>query len=368
MKKSKLIKVSILLFVVFTNTVVAQTNVLPCGNGIINETANINAKNYLINNRNTLISSYVIRVFFNVFAYNDGTNPGATPAQIESEFLSLKASYAANNVCFVSMGVRYINNSSLDSNFNADIDSTGSALSSYQVPECINIFYMKKIKGTNTACNPPCGYGGIALGGIPGTFFLVATGNIGASNTVGHEMGHSLGLLHTFETYYGYEKINGANSSTAADQIIDTNADPYAYSGTACYSATACNYTGTCTDPDGASNFNPPYTNLMSYWGSGCGNPVASNGQFTRVNSFLGSTTALIACSSNYNTTLSNINISVNDYYLKSAINLLQTNSNVTIQGPAKAVLAGGIVVIKPGFQALPNTTGFTLIKNTICD
>jgi hypothetical protein len=368
MKKNNIIKILILLLVLFTNSTIAQTNVLPCGNGIINETANTNAKNFLLNNRNALLSNYVIRVFFNVFTYNDGTNPGATPAQIESEFLSLKASYVANNVCFVNMGVRYINNSSLDSNFNADTDPTGSALSTYQVAGCINIFYMRKIKGTNTACNPPCGYGGIALGGIPGTFFLVATGNIGASNTIGHEMGHSLGLLHTFEPYYGYEKINGANSATAADQITDTNADPYAYSANSCYSATACNYTGSCTDPNGASNFSPPYTNLMSYWGSGCGNPVASNGQFTRVNSFLGSTAALIACSSPSSITLSNINISINDYYLKSATNLVQTNNSVIVQGSTKAVLAGGIVIVNSGFQALPNSIGYTILTSTICD
>ena len=80
---------------------------------------------------------------------------------------------------------------------------------------------MQKIKGSNPACGGICGIGGIALGGIPGTFCLVAKSNIGKGQTTSHEVGHCLGLLHTFEPANGSENINGSNSSSTADLITD---------------------------------------------------------------------------------------------------------------------------------------------------
>jgi len=41
-----------------------------------------------------------------------------------------------------------------------------------------------------------------------------------------HELGHTFGLLHTFETKYGTEKVDGTNCDTSGDLICDTPADP----------------------------------------------------------------------------------------------------------------------------------------------
>jgi len=228
-------------------------------------------------------------------------------------------------------------------------------------------FYSIKINGGNGACSGNCGIGGTAFR-IPNTFCLIAQSNIGAGQTIAHEVGHCFGLLHTFEPYYGYEDIDGSNSTTSADLIADTHADPFAYNGKSCYSASGCTYNGTCTDPKGKSNFSPPYSNLMAYWWTTyCYSPLAATGgQFTRVNSFLSSTTDLQNCESPSTLSISNVSIS-SGYYMKSAVNTLTTGGNVNISGTTVATLGGGNILIEPGFHALPSAGGLTLIRTEVC-
>ena len=187
-------------------------------------------------------------------------------------------------------------------------------------------------------------------------------------------MGHCLGLLHTFEPSNGNENINGSNGTTAADLVADTPADPYVFSGSACYSLSAnqCLYTGTCTDPNGANNYSPPYSNLMAYWWA-TANPTcypslaATNGQFTRVNSMLGSSAALINCSSPTSVILYPTTVS-SGYYMQSAIGTFITNGSVVFNGTVKATMGGGTVYLEPGFHANPGSGGNIAVKVKPCN
>lgn len=363
------------VFISTTLFVAKAQQPLPCGNYRIDTAAENKALRFHNSNINgvTTVNS-LVRVYFHICANDDGTNKAITPAQLAVEFTSLLASYAADNVCFLNAGTDTVKNTFLNTLFNADNDPTGSLFNPYQVPGCINCFYTKKINGNNTACNPPCGYGGIALGGIPGTFYLVANSNIASGSTVSHEMGHCLGLLHTFEPANGNENIDGSNGTTAGDKVADTPADPYVFSGSACYtlSANQCLYTGTCTDPNGATNYTPPYTNLMGYWWAvttpTCyASLAATNGQFARVNSFLGSSSALINCSSPSSVILYPITVS-SGYYMQSAIGTFITNGSVVFNGTSKATLGGGIVYLEPGFHAIPSSGGIVDVKIKPCN
>lgn len=386
MKKNYIyVSVFVLAVFVFTPFINAQ-NPLPCGNHKIDTIAETKAMQFQKGNatqsaisKNSALVNYLVRVYFHIVVNDDGSNAPITPEQIAVEYATLLAGYAPDNICFLNAGTNYVYNTFLNTLFNADNDPEGTFFSPYQVPNCINVFYTQKINGNNNACNPPCGIGGIALGGIPGTFFLVAKSNIGKGSTISHEMGHCLGLLHTFETVSGYENINGSNATTTGDHLADTPADPYAYNGNNCFSfgTNQCTYTGNCTDPDNATNYTPPYNNLMSYWWSGTDvngfyvncypDLVMTNGQFGRANSFLGSFIPLIGCSSATDVIQTGIAVS-SGYYMNSAINTFTTSGSVSFSGSAKATIGGGTVYLKSGFRANPSNDGIVRIEAKPCN
>ena len=348
----------------------AQQKRLECGPNTLDSLANTRAVLYAQTNNPQAIPATLIRVFFHVLADDNGTNATLTPAQIETEFTALVNAYSPANICFVKMGQEFINNTNFNNNINGDGGSgAGIPLLPYNYSGTINIWYMKTILGSNAACG--CGYGGITFG-IPNNYCLIASSNIGDNNTIAHEMGHALGLSHTFDTSHsgsfgGPENINGSNSSTAGDKVPDTPADPYAYLGQSCFSSSGCNYTGTCTDPNGQTNFSPPYTNRMSYWR--CTPFNFTNGQFARVNSFLGSTQILKDCTSPSSFTVTPGTYGA--FYFKSAINSLSTTfgiNTVTIGGIVKASLGAAHVFLEPGFHASPVlNTSFVRIESSPC-
>ena len=225
--KRNYITTGLIFLLIFTQSSLCAQQPLPCGDPIINIKAFNNARQFQLsqNNREQAVK-YLVRVYFHNVTNDDGSNGAITADQLATEYANLQSSYAADNICFLNAGTDNVKNTFLNTLFNADNDPEGTFFAPYQVPNCVNVFYTQKINGNNTACNPPCGIGGIALGGIPGTFYLVSKGNIGSGSTVSHEMGHTLGLLHTFEKNFGFEKIDGSNASYAGDQITDTPADP----------------------------------------------------------------------------------------------------------------------------------------------
>ncbi len=313
-------------------------------------------------------NSYQIRVYLHIFTNNDGTNAAATPAQVEGEFAQLVADYAPGGICFINAGANYLASTALNVNFNADNDAA-SLFDPYRVPNCLNLFYMRAIGGTNKACSSNCGYGGITLG-IPNTFCLIATSNLGYRHTTSHETGHCLGLLHTFDFSNGYEDIDGSNSSSTGDLITDTHADPFGYNANSCYSQTACAYTGSCTDPKGQNNFSPPYTNTMGYWGNNTcySTPFAlTNGQFVRAISFLNTYGDLENCQSSTSAvTVGPINIA-GQYYFNSSVGTVSTSGAVNISENSVVMLAGKLVELQPGFHAYPATNGIVIIQTALC-
>ena len=80
-------------------------------------------------------------------------------------------------------------------------------------------------------------------------------------------MGHYFDLLHTHDTGYGQECVDGSNCNEAGDGICDTPADPGL--GTDNVDST-CNYTGTETDPCHDDPYEPDTTNYLSYSPKAC--------------------------------------------------------------------------------------------------
>ena len=331
---------------------------LECGKYIIDTAAETLANTYRAAHRDAAAVNTMIRVYFYIVADNDGSNVAATPAQVESEFNQLINDYAGNSLCFANMGFRYIYDTNINFNINCDNPASYSALNIWLVPNCITIFYQRRL-----LANGGGSYGGNAYA-IPNTFCSVATGNINSGRTTSHEVGHCLGLLHTFEPNSGFENINGNNCSTTGDRVCDTPSDPWARG--ACFSRSGCAYTGNCVDGNGATNFSPPYNNIMSYWWvGGCVPTNFSGGQFTRANGFIGSNAGLISTVSAFNAVTGPSNYN-STYGMLSAINTLSTNGAVVCTNNCVVGMAGRKVTLNPGFRATP-TTGKITVRGNIC-
>lgn len=374
MFNSSLIRICLLLFVFLSikDKLNAQRQPLYCGSDKVKSDTNFllsMARMDQLPAYRVAATTRMIKVYIHILHNDDGTGGAATAEQIADEFADLKADFAANNLCFYLAGVDTIRDWDLNHNFDTD-ETPNSVWDDHQAGGCLNIFYVRRILGENSSCSPPCGIGGVALGGIPGTFCLVDDGNIG-DHTISHEVGHCLGLYHTFaRAGQGRECINGSNSVLAGDLVHDTNADPYSFEGSACYSETAsgCGYDGSCNDPCGDDNYTPPYNNLMSYWSGNCVTQHFSSGQFTRVNAVIDNNSEINALAAPSNLTLSSAN-RTSGYIVRAAINALTAGEDVNITNTTLGSFGGGTqVTLTPGFRAAPSGVGETIIKLTGCN
>ncbi|MES1224716.1 MAG: hypothetical protein ABUT20_55000 [Bacteroidota bacterium] len=232
----------------------AQNKPKPCGTYRI-DTARLNqVKRFAFLRPLVSTGPITVRIAIHILMPDKGTDSAATSAQINSELAILSAEYASYNVYFLLAGLSTIHDTSLDSLFDTDRDDMGRFIP-FLTSKCINVFYVAQLSGTNSNCNSSScsGIGGIAYN-VPALFCLIAQSNIGVARAIAHEVGHCIGLFHTFESRMGLEDIDGSNSADSGDLVQDTPADPFAYySDTvgSCFAVTNNRYTGTCTDPKG---------------------------------------------------------------------------------------------------------------------
>ncbi len=218
---------------------------------------------------NNFTSPYYVRVFIRIVRQDDGTLPGCTEEQALQNFEEMKGQYTAHNICFQLAGIDYVNDTYLN-NFNtsANLDQVYPDYiknNNFDVDGCITIFVHYNFLNNN-------GSSGNAYG-IPNNFLSVARWAATSTNVhsiFGHEMGHCLGLYHTFRRADGVAEAvtrNSGNSCyncpTEGDLCCDTPADyPNSEDNT---SSTTCNYNGTATNSCDGFQYNPSTINIMSY-------------------------------------------------------------------------------------------------------
>jgi len=154
--------------------------------------------------------------------------------------------------------IRYINNSTY---YNHNSSQGFQMMSSNNVSNAINIYFVENPAGA-------CGYFSPGADGIAINNSCAAPG----STTVTHEIGHYLGLPHTF---FGWENGNtpsnpervvrtgpNANCNTAGDGFCDTEADFQSYRW-------ICPYTDNRLDPLGVP-YKPDSSYYMGYATDAC--------------------------------------------------------------------------------------------------
>ncbi|MCS7036331.1 MAG: zinc-dependent metalloprotease [Saprospiraceae bacterium] len=193
---------------------------------------------------------YVFSIFVHILRNDDGSNAAMSDAVLADNLQRMADFYRPHNICFTFVGRDFIDNTGWNTNYMTSQIGAMHAVNPHN--DAIDIYvHRDNFQGS----------GGNSYS-IPSVFCSVAAPS---SFNFEHEMGHCLGLWHTFETAAGAECPDGSNCASAGDQVCDTPAD---YSGSQSNSGAGCTHTGTQTINcnGGTFGYDPPTRNIMSYW------------------------------------------------------------------------------------------------------
>lgn len=306
---------------------------------------------------------YAIKIYVTVFADDNGTNRASSDANIHRQIQNMANQYQPHNICFILMGIRQINNSDLN---NHDADTEEAELSPFMVAGSLNIFIHTALPGLF----------GIAYN-IPNTYLSMrsdAMASTTMNSILAHEMGHCLGLYHTFETWENTKRENVAragnckNCTTNGDVLCDTPADDNGG-----YNSTNCTYTGTGMDACSNASYTPLVNNIMSYFNL-CSNAFTSE-QRTRMQSFLinnSSLNSFLVHDSIYLPTSANASIywsiGSQTYVARDFIGVAQFSNNVyDVSGSSNQLIISKRVSLKPGTRLRPSTGRVQITANPYC-
>ncbi len=199
------------------------------------------------------ISNATIRLYFHVVRKKNGSGGNVISiSELTNAFNELNPIYNQVNICFLFAGYDYINDNDFYDSFDFSESKISDLFNTNFVNNSINVYVVPK---DNNAEGEK--YLGRSLL-IPNVAcVLTKAALLDNRNTLAHELGHDLGLYHTFETINGVELLNGANCGNAGDQVCDTPADNPTEQ-----THSNCSYSG-------GGGFNPLTNNIMSNY-NGC--------------------------------------------------------------------------------------------------
>jgi hypothetical protein len=310
--------------------------------------------------------TYNLRVRFVVFADSDGSNRAADDTNILRQFDNMRAFYRNHQVCFIRMEIVQVNNTDLN---DMDVDNDESLLSPYIANDRITIFVHRNLFYSDGSLN------GIAYD-IPNNYLSIVrsavldTGNI---STMAHEMGHCLGLLHTFETARGVENISRSscrNCDTNGDLLCDTPADPHSDEyDTGDFISAMCNYSGTATQQCSGQTlfYQMQPNNIMAYGRRPCRN-VFTEGQGDRARTFIADDSQLSS-----SLTPENLLLSTTHSYTSGRQFLLARDAvtiaplQFTASQIAQLTISAARVTLQPNTLLQPSGNGYTEIRPSTC-
>ena len=323
-------------------------------------------------------SPFNIRVFIRIVRQNDGTLPGCDMATAIQNFNEMNGQYNGHNICFQLVGIDFVNDTYLN-NFNtvADLDVVYPNYirnHNLDVDGAITIFIHYNFLNNS-------GSSGNAYG-VPNNFMSVARWAATGTNVhsiFGHEMGHCLGLYHTFQKSKGVQESVTRNifnmcynCSNEGDLCCDTPAD---YANSQTNTSNTCVYSSSTTNACDGLQYSPSTINIMSYQPWSCisfTSTALTNDQRTRIHATLLNPLAPIFTRvAEDNIVLGTVSASSNEVRLYSAKNNVTTGSGVTVlqSGSSQAYYAAGnSVTIGPGVTFSPGSVGLANVSISSCN
>ncbi|MBL0308257.1 MAG: T9SS type A sorting domain-containing protein [Bacteroidetes bacterium] len=209
-------------------------------------------------------------VWYHIITRDDGTCGGPWK-DIFDGHCELNKIFLAFNIGFYIQGIDTVPDTYLWNYEDPALGNTTYGI--YNKPDVINVYINGNMPGL-------CGFATFPFTNPTGGGIFLHRNCIGADKTTyPHEMGHYLGLMHTFETTFGKEFVNGTNCSFTGDLYCDTPADFLDQ-------RIPCPYTGNKTDPNGdlyRTVIDPSL--YMSYFNDACQNRFSTmqKGQMTTI-------------------------------------------------------------------------------------
>lgn len=305
-----------------------------------------------------LVGPKMLKIFVHICRNDDGSNQAMTIDQIEPEIEFTNTVFGNNaQICFAVVGYDYINSTTINTDSYAQL---GGLFASYNEPGAFDVFIVASIPG---------GIFGFAPS-TPAEYMATKVDGFGTRRTFIHEMGHALGLEHTFRGYPSdangcRELVNGSNSTTCGDFLSDTPADPDGLAGA---TATGCTYNGTAVDANNEL-FNPITTNYMSYWANaGCNRSTFTAAQANRMQTIIENNTTLTSflAPTTVSTSFASYNSGKVKVAAKTSIQLAPTGP-VTLTGTVQAQYTSPRTTLKSGFKAAPSSGGKVRISPSTC-
>lgn len=218
-------------------------------------------------------------VFYHIITRDDG-NCGGLWKDIFDGHCELNESFLPFKIGFYIVGFDTVPDTYL---WNFEDPALGSTtFPIYNKPGVINVYINGNMPGL-------CGFATFPFNNPTGGGIFLHRNCIGADKTTyQHEMGHYLGLLHTFETVFGREFVNGSNCSFTGDLYCDTPADFLDQ-------RVPCPYTGPKTDPNGDLYRTViDHSLYMSYFNDACQTRFSTMQQAQMTNILTGSRSFLL--------------------------------------------------------------------------
>ena len=318
-----------------------------------------------------LAPQYIMKIFVHVIANDNGLLRAVADSSVFRQLENMRQFYAPQNICFILAGIEQINSTDLNTH---NTSTEEAELLPFMVPGVLNIFIHRDLFDSKGSLN------GMAYQ-IPNYYMSVSAAaieSIDNRSTTAHEMGHCLGLYHTFETAFGTEEIPRAgaclNCSTTGDLLCDTEADPHSDTyDTGNWITADCDFIGTrtrdCLGTTYTYNMNPH--NIMAYGRRAC-RDVFTSGQGSRaraiinLNAFL---TNRIAAEDLNVTSSSNISSGITNYVARNTVQIsapsfvVSNTARLNLVSTGSVVLMPGVTLAPTGADAYASVTISTLCQ-----